>query len=80
MKKLLFTFVICCFLLSDSIHAQDKLYPNTFPLGDVTLLEGPFKNALELNIQTLLQYDVDRLLATYLIEACLTPKAPLFPN
>ena len=69
MKKLLFIVILGFFLLSGNIYAQDKLYPNTFPLGDVTLLGGPFKNALDLNIQTLLKYDVDRLLATYLIEA-----------
>jgi DUF1680 family protein len=80
MKKLLFAFVICCFLLSGNIHAQDKLYPNTFPLGDVTLLNGPFKHARDLNIQVLLQYDADRFLAPYLKVAGLTPKAANYPN
>ena len=42
-------------------NAQDRLYPNTFSLSEVCLLEGPFKHARDLNIQTLLQYDVDRL-------------------
>ncbi|WP_340114256.1 beta-L-arabinofuranosidase domain-containing protein [Maribellus mangrovi] len=59
---------------------QDKLYTNEFPLGDVTLLEGPFKHAQELNIQTLLQYDVDRLLAPYRKEAGLAAKATSYPN
>ncbi len=80
MKKLLFTVVLWCVLLSGNIHAQNKLYPNTFALGDVTLLDGPFKNARDLNIQTLLQYDVDRLLAPYRKEAGLTPKASSYPN
>lgn len=43
--------------------AQDKLYANEFPLGDVTLLDGPLKHARDLNIKTLLKYDCDRLLA-----------------
>ena len=60
--------------------AQDKLYPDEFPLGDVTLLEGPLKHARDLNIETLLKYDVDRLLAPYLKEAGLTPKAKAYPN
>ena len=60
--------------------SQEKLYPNTFPLGDVTLLEGPFKHARDLNITTLLQYDVDRLLAPYRKEAGLTTKAVSYPN
>ena len=49
-------------------------------LSDVKLLDGPFKHARDLNIQTLLKYDVDRLLAPYLKEAGLTPKAKSYPN
>lgn len=69
-----FFFIIC------SVTAQDALYRNTFPLHDITLLDGPFKHAMELNIKTLLSYDVDRLLAPYLKEAGLIPKAASFPN
>ncbi len=60
--------------------AQDKLYADEFPLGDVTLLDGPLKKARDLNIQTLLKYDCDRLLAPYRKEAGLTPKAKTYPN
>ncbi|HLP05126.1 MAG TPA: beta-L-arabinofuranosidase domain-containing protein [Paludibacter sp.] len=59
---------------------QDKLYPDEFPLGDVTLLEGSFKHARDLNIQTLLKYDVNRLLAPYRKEAGLSAKAASFTN
>ena len=73
--------VICCiFMACSEIKAQDKLYPNEFPLKDVTLLDGPFKHARDLNIQTLLKYDVDRLLAPFRKEAGLPEKALLFPN
>ena len=61
-------------------QAQDKLYHDEFPLGDVTLLEGPLKHARDLNIQTLLKYDCDRLLAPYRKEAGLEPKAKAYPN
>jgi len=61
-------------------HAQEKLYPNTFDLNQVTLLEGPFKTARDLNIEVLLQYDMDRLLAPYRKETGLEPKAPAYPN
>jgi len=61
-------------------HAQDKLYADEFPLGDVVLLDGPLKKARDLNIQTLLKYDNDRLLAPYLKEAGLTPKGKSYPN
>lgn len=46
-----------------------------FPLKDVKLLEGPFKHATELNIKSLLNYNPDRLLAKFRIEAGLEPKA-----
>ena len=61
-------------------NAQDKLYADEFPLGDVTLLDGPLKHAQDLNVQTLLQYDCDRLLAPYRKEAGLEPKAKAYPN
>ena len=60
--------------------AQDKLYNDEFPLGDVVLLDGPLKTARDLNIKTLLQYDCDRLLAPYRKEAGLAPKAKTYPN
>ena len=80
MKSRFFNIILCTLLLISTGYAQDLLYTNTFNLGDVTLLDGPFKEACDLNIQVLLEYDVDRLLATYLIEAGLTPKGALFPN
>ena len=61
-------------------HAQEKLYADEFPLGDVTLLDGPLKKARDLNIQTLLKYDCDRLLAPYRKEAGLEPRAKTYPN
>lgn len=62
------------------VCAQDRLYADEFPLGDVTLLDGPLKKARDLNINTLLKYDCDRLLAPYLKEAGLTPKGKSYPN
>ncbi|RQW05322.1 hypothetical protein EH223_05255, partial [candidate division KSB1 bacterium] len=67
--------VFASFLLSTIVQAQNKLYPNEFPLGDVALLDGPFKHARDLNIEVLLKYDVDRLLAPYRKEAGLPQKA-----
>ena len=79
MKKYIIAIVGAGLFLSN-INAQDKLYPNEFPLSDVTLLDGQFKHARDLNIQTLLQYDVDRLLAPYRKEAGLSEKAKSYPN
>ena len=74
------SFTMMMLLSVGSIKAQDRLYADEFPIGDVTLLDGPLKKARDLNIQTLLQYDCDRLLAPYLKEAGLTPKAKAYPN
>jgi len=60
--------------------AQNRLYGNEFPLGDVTLLDGPLKHARDLNVKTLLKYDCDRLLAPFRKEAGLEPKAKTYPN
>jgi len=51
-----------------------------FPLNRVTMLDGPFKTASDLNKETLLKYNVDRLLAPFLREAGLTPKAQSYGN
>ncbi|MBN1129020.1 MAG: glycoside hydrolase family 127 protein [Chitinispirillaceae bacterium] len=62
-------FVGISFLISVfswcGVMAQDKLYSNEFPLGDITLLDGPFKKAQDLNVTHLLKYTVDRLLVCY---------------
>lgn len=68
------------FILRGESTAQEALYPNEFPLHDVTLLDGPFKHAMDLNIEVLLEYDVDRLFATFRKEAGLPKKAELYPN
>ncbi|HEY3371115.1 MAG TPA: beta-L-arabinofuranosidase domain-containing protein [Prolixibacteraceae bacterium] len=70
----------CLFFGSNSLKAQDKLYPNEFTLGDVKLLDGPFKHSRDLNIELLLKYDVDRFLAPYRKEAGLPEKAKCYPN
>lgn len=82
MKRL--SFIVCTWVFititCGTTHAQDRLYANEFSFSDVTLLDGPFKNARDLNIKVLLQYDVDRLLAGYRKEANLPEKAKIFPN
>lgn len=65
---------------STKTKAQDKLYKNEFPISDVKLLDGPFKHARDLNIEVLLKYDVDRLLAPYRKESGLPEKAKTYPN
>lgn len=62
------------------VVAQDKLYKDEFPLGDITLLDGPLKHARDLNVQVLLKYDCDRMLASYRKEAGLQSRKPSYPN
>ena len=50
---------------SGKAQAQSELYPRHFDLEQVTLLDGPMKTAMDLNIQMLLQYDTDRLLTPF---------------
>lgn len=82
MKKLnAFTFIIFLILVACTEEKPQKyFYANQFELGDVQLLEGPFKHARDINIEVLLRYDVDRLLAPYRKEAGLDPKAEPYPN
>lgn len=80
LKQGLISTMLGIVLCGSQLHAQDSLYMNEFPLRDITLLDGPFKHARDLNIQTLLKYDVDRLLAPYRKEAGLTAKAKSYPN
>jgi hypothetical protein len=78
MKKTLLAVVLL--MAAFAMSAQDRLYSNEFPIGDVTLLDGPFKHARDLNLEVLLQYDVDRLLAPFRAEAGLPKKAEYYPN
>jgi len=79
MRKIALLFLSALALVGTS-KAQDKLYPDEFPIQDVKLLDGPLKHAYEVNAHTLLRYDVDRLLAPFRKEAGLPEIAPLFPN
>ncbi len=52
-----------------------SLKARPFQITDVNLLEGPFKDATELNKKYILNYEPDRLLSSFRIEAGLEPKA-----
>ena len=57
---------------SAPMQAQTALYPQHFDLSEVTLLDGPFKTAMDKNFQTLLAYDHYRLLTPYIRQAGLS--------
>ena len=63
MKPRLLSIFAALLFAALGAQAQDRLYSNEFPLGDVKLLDGPLKDARDLNLEVLKQYDVDRMLA-----------------
>lgn len=72
MKRL--TFCTLCVLLGwlagiQDVLAQHPLYASHFSLQEVTLLDGPFKKAQDLNYRVLLEYDVNRLLTPFVRQA-----------
>ncbi|WP_348524216.1 glycoside hydrolase family 127 protein [Parabacteroides sp. PH5-8] len=62
------------------IGAQTKQLVSSFSLSDVRLLDSPFRNAQELDKQYQLELEADRLLAPFLREAGLPPKAESYTN
>ncbi|RYD77081.1 MAG: glycosyl hydrolase [Sphingobacteriales bacterium] len=64
--------------LSLTVFGQQQL--QTFKLSDVTLLNGMFKNAQQTDLKYILELNPDRLLAPYLKEAGLKPKAESYGN
>ena len=78
-RNLIFSGLVCL-MMPYTTMAQDKLYNDEFSLGDITLLDGPLKHARDLNVENLLKYDCDRMLAPYRKEAGLTPRKPTYPN
>lgn len=79
-KSILIVLAFFSLFHAEELSAQDKLYPNTFPLTDVRLLDGPFKHAQDLNVETLLKYEPDRFLAPYRKVAGLPEKAENYGN
>ena len=68
------------FLASVGAEAGLPQKINTFPVSDVRLTSGMFKHAEDLDICYLMGLNSDRLLAPYMKEAGLKPKAENYPN
>lgn len=64
-----------CGLSAQTTLAQQEIYPQHFNLEQVTLLDGPFKKAMETNTGLLLKYDADRLLTPFIRQAGLAGDA-----
>ena len=77
MKKLIllpFFFVLFC------LHAQQNARHTTFQSQDVQLLPGVFQDAQTVDMNYILELNPDRLLAPFLREAGLKPKAESYTN
>lgn len=73
-------FAASALLVSLDADAQIAQMVESFPVSDVRLNDGPFKHAEDMDIRYLLALDPDRLLAPYMKEAGLTPKADNYTN
>ncbi len=62
----------------ESVKPSEKL--QAFPLSSVRLADGPFKHASEVNDKYVLSHDPDKLLAPFLKDAGLQPKAENYGN
>lgn len=79
MKSILITYLfLFCFLLTEKAQTQQEV--SYFPLQDVKLLESPFLQAQQTDLHYIMAMEPDRLLAPFLREAGLTPKAPSYTN
>ena len=61
---------------SNAPSASEALSP--FPLRDVRLLDGPFRDAQARNARYLLSLEPDRLLHNFRVNAGIAPKAPVY--
>lgn len=74
------TFILALILSCSLGKAQNRPQVSYFPLQDVKLLESPFLQAQQTDLRYILALNPDRLLAPFLREAGLTPKAPSYTN
>jgi DUF1680 family protein len=74
-----YTLILFLFLYI-SVDAQKTTRLNAFPLQDVKLLPGIFKDAEITDFNYMMAMSPDRLLAPYRREAGLRPKAKSYPN
>ncbi len=77
--SLLSVLLFCCApaMASDGVAAGKVDY---FPLDRVRLLDSPFQRAQNKNIEYVMAMEVDRLIAPYLVEAGLEPRAEHYGN
>ena len=71
-------FVLIIFIAQGKAQNQQQI--SYFPLQEVKLLDSPFLQAQQTDLHYILALNPDRLLAPFLREAGLQPKAPSYTN
>lgn len=79
-KRVAALMMLLLFSLKSIELAAQSADTELFPLSAVRLTEGPFQKAQQIDLNYLLELNPDRLLAPYLREAGLAPKAPSYGN
>ncbi len=80
MKFIRITCIAAMLSVATGISAQIPAKMESFSINDVTLTSSSFKHAEDMDIRYLLGIDPDRLLAPYMKEAGLEPKAENYTN
>lgn len=82
MKLVFYKMMTTAVLMGNTllVSAQSKLYPQLFDLTDVTITDGPFLHAQTLNTETLLKYDLGRLMQPFEKQAGLPESGKAFDN
>lgn len=74
------SFILGLVLSASLAKAQNAPQVSYFPLQNVKLLDSPFLQAQQTDLHYILALNPDRLLAPFLREAGLQPKAPSYTN
>lgn len=74
------SFLLAIYLSVCLGEAQTRQQITYFPLKSVKLLDSPFLQAQQTDLHYILSLNPDRLMAPFLREAGLTPKAPSYTN
>lgn len=75
-RTIFLSFVV---FLAASVMLGQQSKLETFELEDVSLEEGPFRNAMLVDLEYILELNPDKLLAPFLREAGLDPKKKVIP-
>lgn len=75
-------FFSCKFSLEKKFEPKQLVQQQSysFSVGEVKLLDGPFKTSMEAEVTYLLSLDLDRMIAPFRKESRLEPKAQAYPG